>query len=243
MVEMNQGIVCIMDILGLRGIWTRENPEEVIEKWKKILENLKKNVSTFSEIIDEGKKIKRDINDYSFSDTIIMTISPYSFQSLLNMCGIVGDVFSIALDIGIMFRGAISLGAFYSSESDNILIGAAIDDAADWFEAADWAGIMLTPKASYYVDYSIMEGAKKNKINNLLTKYDVPLKNNTTLQDIWTVSWPTIFLKYDEIGKELSESKLKKNILEIFSRNPIGINHKNKYINTLNFFNHVFIDR
>jgi hypothetical protein len=234
---MEKGVIGIIDILGFKGIWTRESPAEIIKKWNSIIDNLNKNVDTFANLTDDEEDIKYEIRTYSFSDSIIITISTCNYQSLITMCGIMGDIFSIALDLGIFFRGAVSLGDFYSS--DNMVIGPAVDDAADWYDKTDWAGIHLTPQASYFIDHAILDGEKKENIKHLITKYEIPLKNGKTLSKNWVVSWPAIFLKYDENGKKTSLSDFRKHILEIFSNNPIGSDFEKKYSNTIDFFEYI----
>ena len=240
MVNMIKGVIGIIDILGVKGIWARESPEDIIKKWNEILKSLNEDVEIMSKIIDKKDKIDRKIKEYSFSDTIILTIASDSLNSLLVMCGIIGDIFSVSMDKGILFRGAISFGNFYSHKT--MLIGPAIDDAAEWYSKSDWAGVHLTPKTSYYIDYCLAEGVKKDQIKYLLIKYNVPLKEGRILQDIWTVSWPSIYLKCDEDGQKTSISDFRQKILKIYSRNPIGIEHEKKYRNTIDYFDFVTSD-
>jgi hypothetical protein len=53
-----------------------------------------------------------------------------------------------SIHLGLPIRGATSYGEFVAS-AGRTLIGQAVDDAAEWFEALDWIGIVLTPAASF----------------------------------------------------------------------------------------------
>jgi hypothetical protein len=51
-----------------------------------------------------------------------------------------------ALQLGLMFRGSLSLGDYV--DKDSVVLGPAISDAAAWYEELDMMGVVLTPHAT-----------------------------------------------------------------------------------------------
>ena len=63
-----QGLVIFLDALGMKGIWKRFSPVEVVQKWS--------NVNTAFLSIEEDPEIQNlDFSFRALSDTIIITIS------------------------------------------------------------------------------------------------------------------------------------------------------------------------
>jgi hypothetical protein len=233
---MITGLICIIDVLGTKGIWSREKPEVIVENWKNINKALCKNVETFSKILD-NKEEGYQFHFYTFSDSIIITVNVAEMNSLINLCGIVGDLFSYALEKKILFRGSISMGQFHSDEEGKIIIGPAIDDAAEWYNQSDWAGVNLTPKTSFWVDelIELNKSMDLSIIQKIIKKYAVPMKKTNPIS-LWVVSWPSIYLNFDIKGKTLNKDKLRLKLLSMFSNTNIGLAEQSKFYNTLSFF-------
>ena len=51
------------------------------------------------------------------------------------------------LQHGHLLRGAVAIGEYVADQGSTIL-GPAVSDAADWYEEADWVGVMATPSAT-----------------------------------------------------------------------------------------------
>lgn len=117
-----------------------------------------------------------------------------------------------------------------------------MDEAADWYEKADWFGIHACPTANFLLD-------KYNHIRSLLffyTKYNIPMKDSI-YYEAWTVNWPYFMgeINLDDIQKGehqvkkmlLNQLKSKKKWLyDRFSRIPISSKDISKLTNTLSFY-------
>ena len=177
----------------------------------------------------------------SAEDTIVITITPRegTFQNIdISILGfIVGDTINYAMDEGMLFRGAISIGDMYSSK--DMLIGPAIDDAVEWYDMADWAGVHLTPKASYAVDSLLFENYDMRRIEGMLYKYEIPLKNGEFLHS-YAVNWPySYFLDNSLEPNDENKAILIKLVLDLFQNSSISIKDEPKYHNTLTFLNQI----
>ena len=219
--ELKSGIVCVLDALGTKGIWTREEPSKVLKKWEKLIASFK----NLSNVPSEKNLFSSPPNVKAFSDTIIITHHGDNLETMmLRMGAHVGVPFIESLEEGIYLRGAITVGNFYESETS--LIGPAIDEVVNWYEKADWFGVLLTPSASFLTDSFELFSDRKSGV---LTKYDVPLKNKTTV-NTWVLNWPItvsrIFNKNEK--KFLSHSFANATILD---------DSYSKYYNTQKFYN------
>ena len=97
-----------------------------------------------------------NLNIRAFSDTIILSLSrsvdklkentSYPFD--LNIATIlIAPLYKAIIKEGIYLRGVISFGEFYISNS--IIIGPAVEEAAEWYEKSEWFGVYTTPSATY----------------------------------------------------------------------------------------------
>ena len=115
----------------------------------------------------------------------------------------------------ILYRGAMSFGEILIDKKSQTVIGPAVADAAEWYEQADWFGVVITPSCGIGIDY--FEFGKENHIGNngdvyidalkdvgidtlgismledlyssAMVRYCVPLKGDKT-KEMWAISWP-----------------------------------------------------
>lgn len=138
---MEQGIVCIIDALGTKGIWNITEPESYL-----------KNLEFVYSVLNEAKE-KTNPNlefDYlAFSDTIILLLkfrglkthdNQPPFTLIPRFARIMDGVFTICFSKGLFMRGAISCGDYI--KKGTIIIGPAIDDAASLYEKTEMMGIV-----------------------------------------------------------------------------------------------------
>ena len=137
--RIQQGFVIFIDVLGIKGVWKRMSAEMVIKNWMDIIRQ-------FTESID---KSLRHLKPYftTLSDTIIITcecsISNINtiFQSLM-------QPFSYSMGLDFFLRGTISYGMTFISP--RLVLGPALDDAAEGHNMLEWIGIATTPCLSAY---------------------------------------------------------------------------------------------
>lgn len=169
---MKSGAVTFLDVLGWKGIWQKD---------KKALSKLKDIVRESSNIADEYTKklnkkyaqlyVNKDTVEtkvVSISDTIVLlSIAEAEVKDTIELhAQICSRIIEYALSRGIPLRGAISYGKF--NESDRIMVGPAIDEAAAWHESTDWIGVVLTPTAQFYLENIL--------IKNVITYKNIPFK-------------------------------------------------------------------
>jgi len=176
------GMVTFLDVLGWKGIY--KNDDKAIEKLKNIIEKIKEisknNIPEY--VLNFNTDNKIEINILSISDTIVIItyfrdykegrspnkIPRYVLLSLYIHSKICSEAIREGINNNIYLRGATSIGRF--ENRDNIFLGEAIDEAADWHEQADWVGVILSPKLSMY--YRILKD-KLQKLKKVYTHNDV----------------------------------------------------------------------
>jgi hypothetical protein len=170
------GLVVFLDALGIKGIWQKKDPSEVLNNWSKI----------YYLFNDELQKHFSGVCLSAFSDTIIISVRghkelidrPWGFVELL--CRGLMSPFVMSMNYDFFFRGVIAMDAF--SRSSRMLIGPAADEAAQFYEDSDWSGIALSPSLGSVLENSVSSGSK------IVIKYPVPQKRNS--QELnWAINW------------------------------------------------------
>ncbi len=232
--RMQEGVVVFLDALGVKGIWARAEPENVINSWEEVLRRLNESIRKSPKIGSVGDRAEcLDYNIAAFSDTVIITLKclddPAAHVPLV--AKIVSDAFFFALVKGIYFRGVIAIGKFY--QSNTLVIGPAIDEAAEWYTQPEWMGVSTAPSASFGL--SRLEDQKAD-ISKWFVKYDIPSKTGPQKAE-WALAWPR------EAPEDplFTETKLTTRglILDAFANRPISVAAAQKYKNTLAFFDYV----
>lgn len=254
--EKMKGVVCFLDALGTKAIWNRSDPNKTIDSWREINSALKLINEQINDILTKdnpGLNIPPNtISKYLvFSDTIIITIAtesetfPADYQGkfsyiatlLITLCKIISRPFIAGLQNGIFFKGIISVGEFYQSE--NMIIGPAVDEAAEWYKEPEWIGVSAAPSAFFIIKNA--NELLNNQLQNFV-EYDIPLKNNQILNKGIAWNWIEDFQKsykvLDASGTVTDASMHRALLLDILA-NPIGISVFPKYENTLNFYDAV----
>ncbi|MFT3911445.1 MAG: hypothetical protein QM737_18625 [Ferruginibacter sp.] len=240
---MKQGVICILDILGTKGIWT----EESVEQYFKIISEIEKN--NLNPAKEHFLKIKNDmpieLDFISFSDTLVVTLTKTITEEKKdqNFFKVVIDGFTLTI-LGIFqtyfadslfLRGAISYGQIEKRGSH--FVGPAVDDAAEYFELQDMIGICLTPKATIAMDYAIGWNKKvmSKEIGSNVIKYKTPLKNKMEA-DLYQINWPKPFHDLYKHDNEITPENILSNFMSKRNIPPIALS---KFTNTFNFYNYV----
>jgi hypothetical protein len=232
--RMQEGVVVFLDALGVKGIWARAEPESVIRSWEDVLRRLHESIEKSPKAGSVGGTPEcLDYNIAAFSDTVIITLKctddPAAHVPLV--AKIVSEPFFYALLKGVYFRGVIAIGKFY--QSSTLVIGPAIDEAAEWYTQPEWMGVSTAPSASFGL--SRLEDQKAN-ISKWFIKYDIPSKSGPQKNE-WALAWPRNAPKEPSIsGNHLTARGL---ILNAFANRPISVGAVSKYKNTLAFFDFV----
>ena len=117
-----------------------------------------------------------------FSDTIIITmeaeiqaketLAKETDTLLLEMSRLIGPMILKGIYDGIYLRGAISVGKFY--QSDSLIIGPAVDEAAEWLQTTEWIGVSTSPTAHYTIEK--LAELNKTDLSKRYIRYNVPTK-------------------------------------------------------------------
>ena len=235
------GFVCLMDALGTKGAWGHSDPADFVAK----LSALKANVEAIAK--KREKPYANGIFDFRFfQDTVFITLrfptsaergpSPVPPDEVVlfpKFSGFVAGPFAMALFDEVYFRGAVSQGWFYWSEE--MLLGPAIDDAASYFEAADWLGVVCTPAAGYAAHYCISEPSLAcHGLPHAFLEYDVPMLDSASRR-LFAIDWPFFFRQSVEAAGR-HEGSARDFLLQLFSRSPIPERATAKFSNAVAFY-------
>jgi hypothetical protein len=228
------GIVVMLDALGMKGVWARREPAQVVNAWLGLVQRLEQAVAA---VAQANASICGDYGVAAFSDTLILTIeSKAQGTSLEELLQLTGDVllepFLIGLFEGIFLRGVIAKGDYYQSRSTNrpesaslLTIGPAIDEAAEWYDQSDWIGVSTVPSASFVLDEAHDLG---RPASTSLVSHDVPLRSGTELR-AWALDWPGgVWENRGPVARAA--------LLSVFAANPIPPVAVSKYRHSLAFF-------
>jgi hypothetical protein len=137
-----RGIVVFIDVLGMKGIWRKFSPIEVVSRWNKVIRSF---MDSLERHFPGGGYFFRII-----SDTIVITL-PADLNSLIlnRVFDILLKPFIESIKIRMLLRGAISYGTYYLSS--RLIIGEALDDAAYDHDKLNWIGISVSRSLSQQI--------------------------------------------------------------------------------------------
>jgi hypothetical protein len=230
-VEQGDGVIALLDALDMKGVLSRASPEETIEAWRWIVRRFD---AAAAKVVSTVPEICRSSSVWSFSDTIVLTMRGPNLDDLvLEMGRMIAFPFYEALVRGFFFRGVVSVGLFHQeifaterNLSCNTIIGPAINEAAEWYERADWIGISASPSAEMLIDAAAGIGKDATRA---FIPYAVPTNQPPPLR--FAVPWPTIaLLTEDPFAAKMS-------IVKALARGAISPAVASKYRNTMAFVN------
>lgn len=164
-VRENTGILVVLDVLG----WKNNVHPQDITVYFSLINQLR------SSLLDTclrcaPKDIKPNVRIATLSDTIAVLIDKDYPYCQVNIFGHISKFITNALEQGIMFRGAMSWGTYYTNNLDNSFVGQPFYEAAGIAEKVDWAGVIIT-------DSLANELLRENNLEDL-TKIGVIQYNN-----------------------------------------------------------------
>ncbi len=230
--QMVTGIVCVLDALGTKGIWSIDEPEIYLTKLRAIHDNL-------SQVKEYVNQLQTPLtwNFNTFSDTIIITTHWGGIENetmIPIMARAIDGLFSHCLAQDLLMRGAMSYGKFI--QENNIIVGPAIDDAAQWHDKAQLVGCLLTPNTTLLYDCGLdrwnRNPYESYDYSQYGIKYKTPCKGNLNY-DVYQVNWP---LSYAKALIPLGKPSLNLRLKETLGKYPIPAEAFNKHENTLAFF-------
>ena len=240
---MGLGVIAILDALGFKGIWSRESAKAVMARLKALrrralsLQGTDRNGALLS---DSGLRHRVRF----LSDTIVVTVmvkGPKAparglYRAMHSAAMIAGTIMyeAISDSPALLLRGCIAAGKM--TEDSDFLIGPAVDEAAERFEAADGPFLWLAPSAlaitrKYSVTYS------DRLVPWILVPYTLPLNDGTFRRT-------HVFNYFGVNSRELERERVAQLVLNGFGRSRITVSVKRKKDNAAKFLAHVArIDR
>jgi hypothetical protein len=229
------GSVVFLDRLGTKESWKNE-PEATLDHWSDFNEwtDMYLNSIKTPERLETWQL--QDIRKIAFSDTFIMTIPQRdNTKPIQRSLEVIGEMLTHlmfnALEREIFFRGCISLGKFYASES--MIIGPAVNEAYRYHSLPQWIGISAAPSAHYYLSTrggDLSSYPYESAIAPYgFVRYSIPLRN-TPEYDGWAVNWA----EYDIKGNRVEH---RRDVLRQHWEGASDIDVAFKYRNTIAFLN------
>ena len=226
--EFDFGVVTFLDILGWKGIWERnENPLEPLDKIMQLLNdsstghskidiiNISDTIAIFSKYEVPPKEETEWKAIWGKFEKSIEIKSMVDYHGLL-----LSYCLPSSIDYEIPIRGATSVGDFIFNEGR--FLGPAVDEAAEWYEAADWIGVHLTPSAKFSLTQPL----------DHWVNYPPPFKKGPSWETPcinWTRNWFSDQGFPVEVRKYILQQKF-------LNLGPIGPDIVGKFTNTLKFF-------
>jgi hypothetical protein len=225
----HSGFIAILDALGAAS-YSENEISQFLESRRLVLSLLDRKVEAVL-----GRLHANSMSTYTFNDTVVITYrveQPVSVDDI-SAFGTVLRHFQVkSIANGILFRGAMSLGTFYSDEETNTIMGRAVTDAAAWYDKADWVGIAATPQATLLIRARELQAGKD--VGHVMIEYPVPMKDHTT-PSLRAVNWPKGFYVRGLRPIEGAESP-RARCLELLAKSGIPRGTESKYFNTIRFF-------
>ena len=232
---MDQCFICIIDLLGTKGIWS----EDTVEKYFDVIAEVNKLLADAEVHFQNISIDHRLVFDHaSFSDTLVVFLinkerDEYFFENYIeSFSQIILGIFQSYFAHSFFARGAISFGDI--EKRGNHFVGPVVDDAAEYFELQDMIGICFTPKTSLATEYAIEWNKKglNKSIDKFIIKYNTPLKNKIELE-LFQINWAKKFLE-PQVG-QLPINPFGRLSMFLSKRN-IPTAAVSKFTNTISFF-------
>ncbi len=240
----NKGVVIYLDVLGWRNLLERD--EEALNKLSYLMQDLvtaklglvQAMEYKFEEKFAEFKYDKSHsmIEIIGAADTIAIFIKDYFSLAFIRAYMLISNIINAGAEQGIFFRGALSYGDYVLIKDSNFYMGQAVNEVAQWYEACDWVGVIMTPSAAkkYSTLNCILKATDPKYTCKSYIKYsDIPFKNTNDSFESYAVN---CFYKNEDIFKYREALTQEKDRLEK-SKSDVSI--IKKYENTLNFYSYV----
>ncbi|MGA9085335.1 MAG: hypothetical protein ACLQMU_01355 [Methanoregula sp.] len=243
--EIDRGVVIFLDVLGVSKYTEaaqfldflcemkkmRIRAQYVWDKWKDKFEQ--EGVT-----LPEPKiAIFQDSIVICFSDKVEKDNTLQNFFAAQNW---LMAVYVVAIEKGLFFRGALSIGEYIYNEFDGgiAVLGLPVVDAFKHERKGNWIGVIQTDLFQKQYMNALNNYATVNRMklddvikgrNPFYVKYDVPIKKENDdygTAEYYVVNWPTIW-------KGIGMDKLRKMLTD--AQDAADENDKKKYENTLKF--------
>jgi hypothetical protein len=207
-VHPETGIVIFLDVLGMKGIWKILPVNRVIQTWNQVIRAF---MDSLERRPPRGGHLFRVL-----SDTIIITFpAPLKDSVIREAFDLLLWPFIESLKLRMLIRGTISYGNYFLSE--RLILGEALDDAAEIHNNINWIGISISPSLSAFPNLHSITG------ESFFFHRSAPQKKGP--YDGLVLNWP----KFDH----------DKSCYTILEEERQKSNDTVKYVNTFRFYHNV----
>jgi len=240
------GIILMIDALGVSQYNIKECRDFLI-KQKNLEEHFQSLKAVFGSWAPHYKFSQASI----FGDTIIHCW-PIDSKKITDHYSVIYDVVADASLVlqdgvknGVLYRGCIAIGDYIFEK--NTVLGPAVFDAHDWYESANWFGVILTPKTQLLLESLFEKENRKTKdksdeeleqqLSRLLVRYEVPLSHCASMQntkEFWSVAWP--FWYFNPLKEEITEESPREVVLKDLFKISQSKDGEPKFKNSIDFF-------
>lgn len=225
------GLIVILDALGASN-YSKDEIEKFMDSRKRVLSLLNGKIERILGEVDSKR-----VDTFTFNDTIIIAYEPKGpicTDDILAFCYLLRHFEVKSMEVGILFRGAMSIGLYYSDNETNTIMGRAITDAASWYDKSEWIGIAATPQATLLI--RSFEKQSGDNIQHVIIDYEVPMRDIGTLS-LRAVNWPKgFYVKGLRPLKPGEDEKAK--CLQLLALSGIPRGTETKYFNSVKFYDH-----
>lgn len=236
--QQQKGLIAILDALGA-ATYSDAEIDRFLESRDLVLGDLNTRAADELRRRAGAGANPAKLRVFTFNDTIVIVYLPGPGKGVslddIEWFAIRLRAFMIrSLRNDILFRGSLSVGSFHLvDDNTNTVLGAAVSDAAAWYDKTDWIGIAATPHACIYIQ-ALLEDSQGETLDHVLVDYDVPVKGRSPLS-LKAINWPKGFYVKGLRPDGLSVGA--RGMLHAFlakHQTPLGT--ESKFFNTIAFF-------
>lgn len=224
-----KGIIVLLDVLGMKGIWKREKPEKISKRWNNFTRKFEKQVK------ETLKDTKLKPAFHTFSDTIMIIVETTEIKTdLIRLTRSLYLPFIMSIIIDMPLRGCIAAGEFHHDKT--LIVGPAIDEAAEYYQIPQWVGISASPGTNRLIEE--IYDSDQNALKGIFFKCDIPLKKSIE-QNAWALRWPD---DSDKTIADISESLVRtkymntRHLINERIKKAEGLDASLKWRNTWKFY-------
>lgn len=234
--EHQQGLIAIVDALGAAN-FSENEIERFLSSRDSVVNTLKRKAR------DRAEGIAADrVTEFTFGDTVLIsyvTDGPACAKDIYDFSEALRNSLVDSLANEILFRGSLAIGAFSVDDRTRTVMGAAVADAAAWYNSADWIGVLATPQTTLYIR-SIAEQDHID-LEHVLVDYRIPIKKESLREQtsftLKAVNWPRGFWVH-QVRPLAEGEKPKAKFLSLLAAHRVPKGTESKYFNTVAFFDH-----
>ena len=197
------GVVAMLDLLGISNL-SSDECINLLQARDNIIQTVKNH-----QLI----KFIPDLEIYQFGDTILFCLEANdegvaAFDSKRILVFFLNHLVTKWIDEGFLIRGAVAYGEYvlHSDKSGATVIGPAVAEVARWYEAVNWAGVVVVPSCAHLVEHGFKKLILSMSVDDGIgwfpidyIKFSAPITDDgcKNKNRLWCLAWP-VELRFTE---------------------------------------------